>query len=59
MEDIGIFKLGHQKKLLLAIKRVNDILSGKWQPNLLNAQGLQVSKTKSIALFGNRGALST
>lgn len=30
MEDIGIVKLGHQKKLLLAIKRVKDILSGKW-----------------------------
>lgn len=30
MEDIGIVKLGHQKKLLLAIKRVKDIMSGKW-----------------------------
>lgn len=30
MEDIGIVKLGHQKKLLLAIKRIKDILSGKW-----------------------------
>lgn len=30
MEDIGIVKLGHQKKLLLAIKRVKDIVSGKW-----------------------------
>lgn len=29
-EDIGIVKLGHQKKLLLAIKRIKDILSGKW-----------------------------
>lgn len=32
MEDIGIVKLGHQKKLLLAIKRVKDICSGKWHP---------------------------
>lgn len=30
MEDIGIVKLGHQKKLLLAIKRIKDIMSGKW-----------------------------
>lgn len=30
MEDIGIVKLGHQKKILLAIKRIKDILSGKW-----------------------------
>lgn len=29
-EDIGIVKLGHQKKLLLAMKRIKDILSGKW-----------------------------
>uniref|UniRef100_A0A2M4A6V6 SAM domain-containing protein n=1 Tax=Anopheles triannulatus TaxID=58253 RepID=A0A2M4A6V6_9DIPT len=29
LEDIGIVKLGHQKKFLLAIKRVKDIISGK------------------------------
>ncbi|XP_035790707.1 uncharacterized protein LOC118466010 [Anopheles albimanus] len=29
LEDIGIVKLGHQKKILLAIKRVKDIISGK------------------------------
>ncbi|ALC41212.1 ckn [Drosophila busckii] len=32
LEDIGIVKLGHQKKILLAIKRVKDIISGKWNP---------------------------
>lgn len=32
LEDIGIVKLGHQKKILLAIKRVKDISSGKWIP---------------------------
>lgn len=38
MEDIGIVKLGHQKKLLLAIKRIKDILSGKWTaPGLANS----------------------
>ncbi|XP_023315726.1 caskin-2 isoform X2 [Trichogramma pretiosum] len=32
-EDIGIVRLGHQKKLLLAIKRVKDIRAGKrFQP---------------------------
>lgn len=37
MEDIGIIKLGHQKKLLLAIKRIKDILSGKWiAPGITN-----------------------
>lgn len=29
LEDIGIVKLGHQKKILLAIKRVKDIVNGK------------------------------
>ncbi|XP_011313137.1 uncharacterized protein ckn isoform X1 [Fopius arisanus] len=29
LEDIGIVRLGHQKKLVLAIKRVKDIRSGK------------------------------
>lgn len=29
LEDIGIVKLGHQKRLLLAIKRVKDIKAGK------------------------------
>ncbi|XP_072749430.1 caskin-1-like isoform X2 [Anoplolepis gracilipes] len=29
LEDIGIVRLGHQKKLLLAIKRVKDIRAGK------------------------------
>uniref|UniRef100_U5ESM8 Putative caskin n=1 Tax=Corethrella appendiculata TaxID=1370023 RepID=U5ESM8_9DIPT len=32
LEDIGIVKLGHQKKILLAIKRVKDIISGKLVP---------------------------
>ncbi|XP_046586894.1 caskin-1 isoform X1 [Neodiprion lecontei] len=29
LEDIGIVRLGHQKRLLLAIKRVKDIRAGK------------------------------
>jgi hypothetical protein len=32
LEDIGIVKLGHQKKILLAIKRVKDVLNGKVVP---------------------------
>lgn len=42
MEDIGIFKLGHQKKILLAIKRVKDILSGKWPSAALISASNQV-----------------
>lgn len=42
MEDIGIVKLGHQKKLLLAIKRVKDIVNGKWiAPGLANSPQVQ------------------
>ncbi|XP_035206551.1 caskin-1-like [Stegodyphus dumicola] len=33
LEDIGIQKLGHQKKILLAIKRIEDINQGR-RPNL-------------------------
>jgi len=29
LDDIGILKLGHQKKFMLAIKRIQDIASGK------------------------------
>ena len=29
LEDIGFYMLGHQKRLLLGIKRVKDIKSGK------------------------------
>lgn len=36
LEDIGIIKLGHQKKILLAIKRVKDIISGKVVPCVAN-----------------------
>lgn len=47
MEDIGIVKLGHQKKLLLAIKRVNDIVNGKWIP----MQQQQMVKKKYFFIF--------
>ncbi|CAG2059316.1 unnamed protein product, partial [Timema podura] len=32
LEDIGIVKLGHQKKIMLAIKRVKDVRAGKRFP---------------------------
>ncbi|KAL1131174.1 hypothetical protein AAG570_012410 [Ranatra chinensis] len=32
LEDIGIVKLGHQKRILLAIKRVQDLKAGKTFP---------------------------
>ena len=32
LEDFGILRLGHQKKITLAIKRVKDILAGKYVP---------------------------
>jgi len=39
LEDIGMVKLGHQKKLLLAIRRVQDLRSGKrFQPNVQHPQ---------------------
>lgn len=51
MEDIGIVKLGHQKKILLAIKRVKDIISGKWNPGGINAYQQQVSVLKGNVMM--------
>lgn len=46
LEEFGIVKLGHQKKIMLAIKRIKDIKAGKrfntMDMGLLSAQ--QVSK---------------
>lgn len=39
LEDIGIVKLGHQKKILLAIKRIKDILNGKFVATPTNQGG--------------------
>ena len=33
LEDIGITRLGHQKRFMLAIKRLSDIEKGFYQPN--------------------------
>lgn len=50
MEDIGIVKLGHQKKLLLAIKRIKDILSGKWiAPGSANSPQVSTTGTNKMA----------
>nr|XP_036230030.1 uncharacterized protein LOC106617016 isoform X3 [Bactrocera oleae]XP_036230031.1 uncharacterized protein LOC106617016 isoform X3 [Bactrocera oleae] len=50
LEDIGIVKLGHQKKILLAIKRVKDIISGKWNPGGINAYQQQVRQPRGKSL---------
>jgi len=33
LEDIGISKLGHQKRFMLGVRRLNDIDKGLYQPN--------------------------
>lgn len=33
LEDIGITRLGHQKRFMLAIKRLSDIEKGFYQAN--------------------------
>lgn len=42
LEEFGIVKLGHQKKIMLAIKRIKDIKQGKrlntMDLNMLHAQ---------------------
>ena len=41
LEDIGIYRLGHQKRLLLAIKRAKDLKAGRriaQYPNMASQQ---------------------
>lgn len=39
LEDAGIVRLGHQKKFLLAIKRVKDIRAGKRSISIQSGEG--------------------
>ncbi|XP_058064419.1 uncharacterized protein LOC131214077 [Anopheles bellator] len=59
LEDIGIVKLGHQKKILLAIKRVKDIISGKIlmmdTPSYASTSGMGLSPTTLRASTGTVG----
>lgn len=34
LEDIGITRLGHQKRFMLGVKRLKDMKKGLYQPNL-------------------------
>lgn len=34
LEDIGITRLGHQKRFMLAVKRLKDMKKGLYQPNV-------------------------
>lgn len=55
LEDIGVVKLGHQKRLLLAIKRIKDLKAGKtFHPtsslNIIQTQ-VRVIKTRVYTLL--------
>lgn len=60
LEDIGIVKLGHQKKILLAIKRVKDIISGKWNPHqqMRQLRGKSLESLEDISERNVRGNLT-
>lgn len=63
LEDIGIVKLGHQKKILLAIKRIKDILNGKFvatptQGQMSGGGGGSVSGGGSVGKNGSIGYFS-
>ena len=34
LEDVGITRLGHQKRFMLGVKRLKDMKKGLYQPNL-------------------------
>ncbi|XP_025837705.1 uncharacterized protein LOC108737168 isoform X2 [Agrilus planipennis] len=50
LEDIGIVKLGHQKKIMLAIKRVKDIRSGKRFNSMDNSRVQQIRTGRGKSL---------
>lgn len=50
LEEIGIIKLGHQKKILLAIKRVKDIISGKVVPCVNSGQSIMNLQPTPVAI---------
>lgn len=57
LEDFGIVKLGHQKRILLAIKKMKDIKAGKsfvpLRPYMIQTQVIKNYKFKKklICLF--------
>ncbi|XP_075973814.1 CRK like proto-oncogene, adaptor protein isoform X2 [Anticarsia gemmatalis] len=53
LEDMGIVRLGHQKKILLAIKRVKDIRAGK--RSISNQGSLDFTRIQSGQIRHPRG----
>lgn len=51
LEDLGIVRLGHQKKILLAIKRVKDIRAGKRGAPALPPQCSQEAPARSACSY--------
>ena len=46
LEDLTITKLGHQKKILKAIKRITDILAGRRGTAVMPVQEINTEKKK-------------
>jgi len=45
LEDVGLFKLGHQKRFLLAVKRIKELKSGRRAPSYPTPQSSNGSST--------------
>lgn len=56
LEDMGIVRLGHQKKILLAIKRVKDIRAGK--RSISNQGSLDFTRLQQVCTRNNRVAIN-
>ena len=65
LEDFGILRLGHQKKIMLAIKRVKDILAGKYVPvqmlqnDIMSSPGGEIHDMSSLSTFQYRNGSAT
>lgn len=55
-EEIGIKKLGHQKRLTLAIKRIQDINNGVRRPCTSNFSSLSISSSPSLSSDSSSGS---
>ena len=45
LEEIGITRLGHQKRFMLGVKRLLDIDKGLYQPNANKTKQMKASST--------------
>ena len=54
LEDVGFFMLGHQKRLLLGIKRIKELRSGKKMSGIVEYNPEEVSMSSLPPSLGSK-----